>query len=98
MLARYQGDIHAITGHVVQPIDEFNRPAKADYLAQLCIPAVRRKRRESSSRFGGAGCPTAPSYPRWRRDYLAASLWRRAGLRIGETLMLDVREPAVRPR
>ena len=26
------------------------------------------------------------------RDYLAASLWRRAGLRIGETLMLDIRD------
>src|SRR5213080_2467308 len=32
LLVRYQGDIHALTGHVlVQPIDEFNRPAKAEY-------------------------------------------------------------------
>ena len=39
VLARYQGDIHAITGHVVvQPIDEFNRPAKADYGAPRRIP------------------------------------------------------------
>ena len=30
VIARYQGDIHALTGHVVvQPIDEFNRPAKS---------------------------------------------------------------------
>ena len=29
---RYQGDIHALTGRVVvQPIDEFNRPAKPDH-------------------------------------------------------------------
>ncbi|MGW1291196.1 hypothetical protein ACWD4N_48685, partial [Streptomyces sp. NPDC002586] len=32
LIARYQGDVHALTGHVlVQPIDEFNRPAKAAY-------------------------------------------------------------------
>ena len=28
LIARYQGDIHALTGHVlVQPIDEFNKPS-----------------------------------------------------------------------
>jgi hypothetical protein len=39
LIARYQGDIHAVTGHVlVQPIDEFNRPAKADYGGMQRIP------------------------------------------------------------
>ena len=32
LLVRYQGDVHAVTGHVLaQPIDEFNRPAKPDH-------------------------------------------------------------------
>jgi hypothetical protein len=32
LIARYQTDIHRLTGHVViQPVDEFNRPSKADY-------------------------------------------------------------------
>ncbi len=32
LIVRYQGDVHALTGHVlVQPIDEFNRPAKSEY-------------------------------------------------------------------
>jgi len=32
LTVRYQGDIHALTGYVVeQVIDEFNRPAKAEY-------------------------------------------------------------------
>jgi hypothetical protein len=32
LVLRYQGDVQRLTGHVViQVIDEFNRPAKADY-------------------------------------------------------------------
>ncbi|GAA2090602.1 hypothetical protein [Actinomadura alba] len=32
LIIRYQGDIHALTGCVLeQPVDEYNRPAKADY-------------------------------------------------------------------
>ena len=31
VIGRYQGDIHVLTGWVIdQPIDEFNRPASAD--------------------------------------------------------------------
>ena len=41
LLLRYQGDIRRLTGHVViQVIDEFNRPAKADYGVHA-RPAVR---------------------------------------------------------
>lgn len=37
--ARYQGEIHNLTGHVVvQPVDEFNRPAKADYGGTIRVP------------------------------------------------------------
>ena len=34
LVLRYQGDLQRLTGHVViQVIDDFNRPAKADYRA-----------------------------------------------------------------
>ena len=38
------------------------------------------------------GCRGARKFLPAARDYLAASLWRRAGLRIRETYMLDVRD------
>lgn len=39
LISRYQGEIHQLTGHVVtQPVDEFNRPAKADYGGMLRVP------------------------------------------------------------
>ncbi|MGW5062801.1 tyrosine-type recombinase/integrase [Streptomyces sp. NPDC004096] len=91
LIARYQGDVHALTGHVlVQPIDEFNRPAKADYGSRRIPP--------SSSEVGDlftawrTSLPSARKYLPAARDYFAASLWRRAGLRIGETRMLDIRD------
>ena len=41
LLARYQGDIHALTGHVItQPIDEFNRPSSVDSGA-LRVPRMK---------------------------------------------------------
>ncbi|MEU8350612.1 hypothetical protein AB0C60_14195, partial [Streptomyces sp. NPDC048845] len=40
LIVRYQGDVHALTGHVlVQPIDEFNRPAKSEYGTPRIPPA-----------------------------------------------------------
>ena len=93
LVARYQGDIHALTGHVVeQLIDEYNRPAKADYGA-LRDPAVgRRRSTQLFARVARVRCPTARKYLPAARDYLAASLWRRVGLRISETVMLDIRD------
>jgi site-specific recombinase XerD len=91
LLARYQADIHALTGVVlVQPIDEFNRPAKADYGAGRVPPAQD----EVEALFSGwrAWLPSARKYLPAARDYLAASLWRRVGLRISETVMLDLRD------
>ena len=38
------------------------------------------------------GAAAARKYLPAARDYLAASLWRRAGLRISETVMLDIRD------
>ena len=91
LIARYQGDIHALTGHVlVQPIDEYNRPAKADYGVARVPPTEE----EVEHLFAAwrAWLPTTRKFLPAARDYLAASLWRRAGLRIQETYLLDVRD------
>jgi site-specific recombinase XerD len=91
VIARYQGDIHAVTGHVVvQPIDEFNRPAKPDVAGVRVPPADE----EIEALFTGwrDSLADARKYLPAARDYLAASMWRRVGLRITETVMLDIRD------
>ncbi|MEZ5194491.1 MAG: hypothetical protein R2734_19805 [Nocardioides sp.] len=88
---RYQGDIHALTGVVVdQPIDEFNRPAKTGYGAGRVPPPTE----DVEALFTGwrASLPEARKYLLAARDYVVASLWRRVGLRINETAMLDIRD------
>lgn len=92
LIARYQGDVHALTGHVlVQPIDEFNRPAGIDTSGAARIPPLDH---EVDALFAGwrDSLPSARKYLPAARDYLAASLWRRVGLRINETVMLDIRD------
>jgi site-specific recombinase XerD len=92
LIARYQGEIHALTGYVVtQPIDEFNRPRKADYDALVRIPPSEDEVAVLFSRWQKA-LPEARKFLPAARDYLAASLWRRVGLRIGETVKLDIRD------
>ena len=91
LVLRYQGDIHALCGVVViQPIDEWNRPAKADYGAGRVPPVAD----EIEALFGAwrDWLPEARKFLPAARDYLAASLWRRAGLRIQESYMLDIRD------
>jgi integrase len=89
VIARYQGDIVALTGVVVgQPIDEFNRPAGGrPGVGRVPPPAT-----DVDALFHGwaEALPSARKYLPAARDYLAASLWRRAGLRIAETAMLDI--------
>lgn len=90
--ARYQGEIYNLTGHVVvQPVDEFNRPSKADYGGVVRVPPSGA---EVDSFFAGwrEALPESRKYLPAARDYLAASLWRRVGLRINETVMLDIRD------
>jgi site-specific recombinase XerD len=89
LVVRYQGDIHALTGHVVeQVIDEYNRPARADYGALRIPPSDA----EVDALFGAwrEYLPSARKFLPAARDYLAASLWRRTGLRIAETYLLDI--------
>jgi site-specific recombinase XerD len=92
LISRYQGDIHALFGRVVeQPIDEFNRPANVAASGATRIPP---RTDEVQVLFDGWGTalPEARKYLPAARDYMAASLWRRVGLRINETVMLDVRD------
>lgn len=91
LMVRYRGDVHAVTGCVVvQPIDEWNRPSKADYGVGRVPPSTE----EVEALFGAwrEWLPEARKFLPAARDYLAASLWRRAGLRIQESYMLDVRD------
>ena len=89
VIARYQGDIHALAGAVVvQPIDEFNRPTKSDRNSIRVPPSTLEI--ESMFTAWAETLPDARKYLPAARDYTAASLWRRGGLRINESKMLDV--------
>ena len=91
LIARYDSEIQAVTGYtLVQPIDEFNRPSRADYgVGRVPPPEDAVETLFTSWRESLAD--TRKFLPA-ARDYLAASLWRRAGLRINETVMLDIRD------
>lgn len=89
LISRYQGDIAALTGLVVsQPIDEFNRPPRSGNGVGRVPPPESDV--EALFEAWAAALPSARKYLPAARDYLAASLWRRAGLRIAETVMLDI--------
>jgi site-specific recombinase XerD len=91
LVSRYQGDIQALTGHVVgQVIDEFNRPPQCDYGAERVPPSDA----EVEALFEGwrQWLPQARKFLPAARNYVAASLWRRAGLRMTESFMLDIRD------
>ncbi|MBI5738868.1 MAG: tyrosine-type recombinase/integrase [Mycolicibacterium neoaurum] len=91
VIARYQGDIHALTGWVVeQPIDEFNKPASV-LVGRVRVPPSDTEIDELFAKWRST-LPGARKYLPAARDYFAASLWRRLGLRINETVMLDVRD------
>ncbi|MFJ5819384.1 tyrosine-type recombinase/integrase [Streptomyces sp. NPDC093108] len=91
VISRYQGDIHALTDCVVQqPIDEYNRPSSPVF-ANLRIPPSET---EVDQLFGQwrTSVAEARKYLPAARNYFAASLWRRLGLRINESRMLDIRD------
>lgn len=91
LMTRYQGDIHALVGAVVvQPIDEWNKPSRADYGVARVPPEVAEVEALFAAWRDWLG--DARKFLPAARDYLAASLWRRAGLRIRETYMLDIRD------
>lgn len=91
MISRYQGEIHTLTGFVVeQPIDEFNRQSGAS-LGKVRVPPSEAEVEALFTAWRDA-VPQARKYLPAARDYFAASLWRRLGLRINETVMLDIRD------
>ena len=91
LVARYQGDIHALTGYVVeQPIDEYNKPSCPAYGTPRVPPCDEEV--EGLFEQWGRSLTTTRKYLPAARDYFAASLWRRLGLRINETVMLDIRD------
>jgi site-specific recombinase XerD len=91
MITRYQGDIQALTGFVAsQPIDEFNRQSGAS-LGRVRVPPADAEVECLFTAWRQA-VPEARKYLPAARDYFAASLWRRVGLRINETVMLDIRD------
>lgn len=91
MILRYQGDVHALTGVVVeQPVDEFNRPAST-WQKKVRVPPGDADIETMFVQWGKA-LPDKRKYLTAARDYVAASLWRRVGLRINESRMLDLRD------
>jgi integrase/recombinase XerC len=91
VIGRYQGPIQRATGAAVeQPIDEFNRQSGVS-LGKTRVPPSNA---EIDALFTGwrLSVSAARKYRSAARDYFAASLWRRLGLRINETVMLDIRD------
>jgi len=91
LVLRYEGDVRQLTGHVLsQPIDEFNKPTKPYHHVARVPPSEV----EVEALFAAwrEALPQARKFLPAARDYLAASLWRRVGLRISETVMLDIRD------
>src|SRR5699024_7027657 len=82
-IARYQGDIHALTEWVIeQPVDEYNRQSGSS-LGKVRVPPSDA---EIERLFGGwaASLQDERRYLPAARNYFAASLWRRVGVRITE--------------
>ena len=92
LISRYQGDILALFDCVVtQPIDEFNKPTNVANNGSTRVPP---RSDEVESLFEGwrEALPESRKFLPAARDYVVASLWRRVGLRINETVMLDIRD------
>lgn len=91
VIERYQGAIRRATGVLVcQPIDEFNRQSGVS-LGRVRVPPSDQEVESLFTAWRGS-VSQARKYLPAARDYFAASLWRRVGLRINETVMLDIRD------
>ena len=74
-----------------RPADRRVQPAFQSGLWGGASPP-QRMRSKLFSRAGAESLADTRKFLPAARDYLAASLWRRAGLRINETVMLDIRD------
>lgn len=89
LTTRYVREVYERTGHqVVQPFDEFNRPRHPGQHTIRVPPSPGEV--EALFRGWREQLPRVRKYAPAARHYVMASLWRRAGLRLGETVMLDV--------
>ena len=90
-IARYQGDINALTEYVIeQPVDEFNRQSGSS-LGKVRVPPSDAEVERLFSGWG-ASLQDERRYLPAARNYFAASLWRRVGVRINESTKLDLRD------
>lgn len=74
------------------PADRRVQPSNQPGLWREPCPAVGRGSRPVVRRLARLEVTQSRKYLPAARDYLAASLWRRVGLRITETTMLDIRD------
>ncbi|MFE4716632.1 tyrosine-type recombinase/integrase [Streptomyces sp. NPDC056728] len=90
LAARHGPLVEELTGRgVVQPVDEFNRPRRLPSQVVRVPPSGGEV--EALFTAWRMWLPAAGrSFVFAARDYVAASLWRRLGLRMNETVMLQV--------
>ncbi|MER6958894.1 hypothetical protein [Streptomyces sp. NPDC000618] len=89
--ARHGRLVEEVTGGPVpRPVDEFNRPRRLARVGVRLPPSAREA--EALFKAWRAWLPRARGrgFLVAARDYVAASLWRRVGLRINETVRLEV--------
>jgi site-specific recombinase XerD len=86
---RHNAEIHALTGEVVQcPVDDMNRP-RSGWGLNIRVPPTDA---EIARLFDGWKdyVRTARKFLPNARNYTAARMWSSVGLRIGETVRLDM--------
>ncbi|MFG3552494.1 tyrosine-type recombinase/integrase [Streptomyces sp. NPDC047725] len=88
---RHARDVEAAVGRpVVQPVDEFNRPRRLARVGVRIPPSAREVEVLFSAWRSSLPGVRGRGFLAGARDYVAASLWRRVGLRINETVGLRV--------
>ncbi|MEU9663536.1 tyrosine-type recombinase/integrase [Streptomyces chartreusis] len=88
---RYAPEVEAVTGRpVVQPVDEFNQPRLLARAGVRIPPSAEEVEALFSAWRSGLPGVRGRGFLVAARDYVAASLWRRVGLRINETVRLQV--------
>ncbi|MFE6946032.1 tyrosine-type recombinase/integrase [Streptomyces chartreusis] len=88
---RYAPEVEAVTGRpVVQPVDEFNRPRLLARASVRILPSAEEVEALFAAWRSGLPGERGSRFLTAARDYVAASLWRRVGLRINETVRLQV--------
>ncbi|MBC6457772.1 tyrosine-type recombinase/integrase [Actinomadura sp. HBU206391] len=86
---RHRAEIYALTGHAVEcPIDEMNRPVGSPQ-AMIRVPPSRR---EIEALFGcwAEELDTCRKFAPAARNYTAARMMSQVGLRVNESLKLDL--------